>query len=517
MTDSRSRTKCGAALALALGLAVCARAQVVEFKLDGSPEGRVGGRKMSARLGPKAKYVKSVEGRGVEPTVQAPAVIVPVPDDLWKPSGALAFRFRPSRTVRLHDRPFPSVVLANCPVFQLVVQEHRKHARLAVTAFHGGAKPKTKTERRQIAWATRGALNWSHLKAGQWYHLVFTWHAAKGRMDVYLNGEIQQELRLRRRWPPWTPPAKPKGELELGGVMGQGPAAARFAVDSVQLFEDFMDEKGVAAILKGRPNFALAGEGRWDLPGSIDLKRYKLTPVYEADFTKPLNWIDEEDLFDGDKRVRLPKGKDWVLENYQRRCVAYTEKGRCVVRAKDKKQLSHMVLWNTREFPKDFLLEFGFSPKDSRVGLTIIFFATRNLKGGSPFDLWVKKRAGSFRTYHSGELNGYHTSYWACNPFDGGILRRSANLRKNMGFAMPAAGIDRIGGMGPGPHHVRLLKVGSRIRLETRGRMALSFDDDGKTYGKAWTHPGWIGLRAMAHSVQVAYTSFKVWKVEPKP
>ena len=175
----------------------------------------------------------------------------------------------------------------------------------------------------------------------------------------------------------------------------------------------------------------------------------------------------------------------------------------------------HHVLWSTRRFPKSFLLEFGVSPINANIGLTIVFFATRSLEGGSPFDLGLPKRAGNFRTYHSGALNGYHCSYWATNPADGGILRRTTNLRKNCGFAMPAAGIDRIGGEGPGPHRVRILKVAGKIRAETRGKLALIFDDDGKTYGPVWKD-GWIGLRQMGHSEQVSYTHFKVWKVEAK-
>jgi hypothetical protein len=80
---------------------------------------------------------------------------------------------------------------------------------------------------------------------------------------------------------------------------------------------------------------------------------------------------------------------------------------------------------------------------------------------------------------------------------------------------MPCVGIDRIGGEGPGPHRVRVLKVGNRIQIETRGRIAVDYTDDGKTYGPV-LKDGFIGLRQMAHSRQVSYTHFKVWKVDPK-
>jgi len=502
---------CGPAAALAMGLAACAFGQVLEFNLDGSAGGRAGGKALNARLGQGVKFVKSVEGQGVEPTVQAPAVIIPVPDDVWKPAGTLAFMMRLSRTIRF-DQARPSMPLVNCPMFELTVTEDRKHVVLGATMFRAGEAPGTREERRRIAAATTGRLFWSHLKGGKWYHFAFTWDAAKGRMDTYLNGSIQQEMRLRRHWLSWTPPANPNGPLEIGGVLGEGERACRFAIDSVRLYPKFMNETEMAATLKGRPGFALAGEGRWDIEGPLDLKPYKLTLVYETDFSKTLNYIHEDELFEGKKRVRLPEGKDWVLEG---RGKAWTEKGTCIVKSTDEERPGHLVLWNTRLFPESFLLEFGMSPKDSRAGLAIIFFATRNLQGGSPFDLGLPKRAGSFRTYHSGALNGYHASYWATNAFDGGILRRTTNLRKNAGFFMPCAGIDRIGGAGPGPHKVRLLKVGNRIRIETRGRMALVFDDDGNTYGPVWKD-GWIGLRQMGHSRQVTYTHFKVWKVQAR-
>jgi len=502
------------AVLLALGLtgaasqqqAGSALGQTLEFKLDGSPQGRAGAEEVMGRLGPGARFVKSVEGQGVEPGREGPALIIPVPDALWRPSGTLAFRLRPSRTLRIRKDGQLEMVLVACPLFELVLIEHKGHVILRATLAQDG----TETDKPTLQAARVGSLYWSHLKGGKWYHFAITWDAAAGRLDAYLNGSIQQEMRLSRRWHPWRPPSNPSGNLQIGGAFGEGQAKARIAVDSVQLYPAFMDGAGVNATLNGRSNFALTNEGRWDHQGSLALNLYKLTLVYETDFDKPLNWIHEDGLFEGDKRVRLPEGKDWVLEGTGGGKV-WTENGRCVVLTNGK----HQVLWNTRVFPENFLLEFGMSPEDSRVGLTIVFFAVRNLAGGSPFDLGVPKRDGVFRNYHSGALDCYHCSSWACTPADGGILRRTTNLRKNCGFFMPASGIDRIGGAGPGPHRVRVLKVGGKIRVETRGKLALAFDDDGKTYGPVWKD-GYIGLRQMGHSQHVSYTHFKVWKVEPR-
>jgi len=83
-----------------------------------------------------------------------------------------------------------------------------------------------------------------------------------------------------------------------------------------------------------------------------------------------------------------------------------------------------------------------------------------------------------FPNYHTGALNNYHISYWAGT-------RGSANLRKNHGSMLAAVGNDVIAGQTPGPHRVRLLKTGGKVRLEARGKRALSYDDPGKE--SVWT------------------------------
>ena len=501
------------ALVAVVALAGPAAAEDLILDIGKGLQTRAAGQVVKAALGPGATLVDSPQGRYAAPGKQGPTLILPVPDKLWKPAGTLAFRMRLSRTMRFNPKKGRLLAeLVKCPLFTLKLAEWRKHVILFTQMAFAG-KP-TKANRR----AVNGRLYWSHLKGGKWYNFAFTWNAKTGRIDVYLNGAIQQEIRLGRLWQKWPPPENPSGPLQLGGVIAPGtPKEVKIDIANVRLYDRFMNGKQMAAALEGLPNFPLTGEGLWDLPGSLDLKPYKLSLVYQADFSKPLSVIAEDKLFKDGKRTPPPKGVQWVLDGPGR---AWTEKGRCIVRSdKLKKGSPHLVLWNTREFPKNFLLEFGMSPINSRIGLTIIFFNARGPKGESPFDPIMPRRNGLFRTYHHAPFNCYHLSYWATNPGspeDGGILRRTTNLRKNSGFFMPAAGIDRIGGAGPGPHTVRLLKVGNKIRMETRGRMALSFDDDGKTYGPVWDHPGWIGLRQMGHTRQVTYTSFKVWKAEKK-
>jgi len=471
-----------------------AMSQPIAFELDGALKSSTGS---EARLGPGASLVPSAEGQGAEPGPQGPALVVPAAP-LAPEAGTLCFRFRLSRDVRFQAGQPLSVVLARSPLFTLALTETAKHPVLALQmASREGYAPK-------------GNLLLGFFQGGQWYHLSLAWDAAQGRLETYINGVSQGEMRLADSGKTWLPAAA-AGDLELGGASGEGARALSVAVDAVRFYPAFLSEAQLAeSELKGRRIEPLRGEGLTRYQGSLDLSPFKLTPIYDADFSKPLNVVAEDSLFEGGKRVRQPQGAEWVLEGQGR---AWTEEGRLrVVSGNPKKD--HLVLWNTRVFPESFLLEFVLTPRNTGNGLNIVFFSARGDDGGSVFDLAQPRRDGVFKEYHSGRLNCYHISYWACSGAQGGTPRGNANLRKNAGFFLPACGVDLIAGHGPGPHTVRILKDGPRIRLETNGRLALVFDDDGKTYGPVWKD-GLIGLRQMAHTEDCSYSSFKVWKLEP--
>jgi len=241
-----------------------------------------------------------------------------------------------------------------------------------------------------------------------------------------------------------------------------------------------------------------------DAAHGLDLSRLKLEPVYAADFSKPLKFVREADLFSGGKRMRLPDGVDWVLEG---KAGARVEDGRLILKIDP----DHLVFWNTREFPSNVLIQFDMSPADSNKGLNIIFFAARGRDGGSIFAPDQPKRDGVFKNYHSGALDCYHTSYWASNP--DGTARGTAHIRKNFGSNLVAMGRDFIVGQGAGPHRVRVLKLGNRITVEADGKIEVRWEDDGKTFGPVLQN-GWIGLRQMAHTGECRYTNFKVWAVK---
>ena len=238
----------------------------------------------------------------------------------------------------------------------------------------------------------------------------------------------------------------------------------------------------------------------------LQLSKYKLDLIYTADFSKPLDVIYENDLFEAGKRVRKPQNCEWVFEGKGK---PYTTDGELIVVNKG----SHVVLWNTRTFPEDFLLELTFSLENSNNGLAIIFFCTTGKSGGDIFDYDQPYRNGNFRTYTLGQLDCYHVSYWSGNPRkDGRIL---TNLRKNHGSNVVSNGPDLFSGKGPGPHTVRLLKVGNRIQVEEAGRTVVDYTDEGSINGKVYGE-GLIGLRTMEHSQKITYTDMKVYKVSRK-
>ena len=203
--------------------------------------------------------------------------------------------------------------------------------------------------------------------------------------------------------------------------------------------------------------------------------------------------------------------KDWHLEGGLRMSVVagnlLLENGANEQRPPDR--AGHMVCWLTHEVPADFLLEFTVCPENRRRGLAIVFFNARGLGGENVFKRPIKPRNGTFRQYHSGDINNYHVSYWS-----GG--RGTANIRKNKGFYLPAIGKDLVyTAPADAFQTIRIYKRGGRIRLTIDDVLALAYDDDGKTYGPVHTDSGWIGLRQMAHTQRCRYGYVRIYPLNP--
>ncbi len=205
--------------------------------------------------------------------------------------------------------------------------------------------------------------------------------------------------------------------------------------------------------------------------------------------------------------------KDWRLEGGLRMGVA---NGNLVLEStpgstKSEANANHLVCWLAKEVPADFLLEFTVRPENRKQGLNIVFFNARGLRGENIFDPALAPRDGLFKQYHSGDLNGYHISYWAAG-------RGTANLRKNRGFHLTAEGEDLVTEGPAGAFQtVRIYKRGGKIRCTVDDVVSVAYDDDGTTFGQVWTHSGWIGLRQMGHTVRCEYGHLNVWPLVDLP
>ncbi len=198
--------------------------------------------------------------------------------------------------------------------------------------------------------------------------------------------------------------------------------------------------------------------------------------------------------------------QDWSLEGGQSMLI---EEGKLVLKSVGKNTKpakgNHLVAWLKKPIPEDFYLEFDFKPKNKQQGLAIVFFSTRGIHGEAIDDPQLATRDGTFKQYHSGDLNGYHLSYWSGD-------RHASNLRKNKGFALLGSGSDPISNdQTDNFHRVGIYKKSGIIRYYVDGQPALEHIDDGTSNGPIWNHEGWIGLRQMDHTHWAQYERLSVY------
>lgn len=253
----------------------------------------------------------------------------------------------------------------------------------------------------------------------------------------------------------------------------------------------------------------------------IDLSGYKLKKVYTNDFQKPQKIAFEKDFIkqsgsDGAwTRTGKPDAKaEWIAEGrggvevrsgkLRASPLPFDENGNQI----SGQPRSHLVIWNKRVFPADFLLEFEMSPNSSTSGLTIVFFCATGKNGEDIFDLSLPPRQADYKLYHSGAIANYSDSYWSRNTETESLTNR---MRKNPGFKLVAEGKSLTLGATDVTHHVRILKVGAHIEMEINGKVIFKWDDAEKPLGA-----GRIGLRSMEGVSLVTYDNFKVWKVTGK-
>jgi hypothetical protein len=353
----------------------------------------------------------------------------------------------------------------------------------------------------------------SRLAVNQRYFLVVNWASDRAEVSVNLQGTPQGDLgHWRGGGDPVT--IARTGDLVLGQALHhEGKMVADLVFRDVAIHEARIDDAAAAAMAAGRGLVPLNGEARTIHVGGLDLDGLRLQPLHEARLDAGARIVRETELLDGDgQRVRLPPADaEWILEGDHVTAEPVVDGLRLTTARPDDGQAGAWVLWLNREIPADCLIEYDFTPEADTQGLNIVFFAARNPRGETIFDLDLPVRHGSFRDYIVGAIDSYHISPWAT---DGTTMRRTANMRKNTGFMLVAVGNDLLAGTGENPKRIRVLHLAGNTTLEANGIVALVHHDDGIAHGPR-LGSGLVGIRFMAHTRSATLHRLRIQAVAP--
>lgn len=180
-------------------------------------------------------------------------------------------------------------------------------------------------------------------------------------------------------------------------------------------------------------------------------------------------------------------------------------------------QQANFVLWCPRDFPDHIRISWEFHPL-REPGLCILFFAARGRQGEDLFDPGLAPRAGIYDSYHSGDINALHMSYFRRkHPRERAFC--TCNLRKSRGFHLVAQGADPIPTVADAlpPYFLTLWKSGPRVAFSIRQAdeeiVVVDWTDDATAYGPV-LGGGKIGFRQMAPLVG-EYANFTVSRIHP--
>jgi hypothetical protein len=175
-------------------------------------------------------------------------------------------------------------------------------------------------------------------------------------------------------------------------------------------------------------------------------------------------------------------------------------------------QKANFVHWCPEDLPADIAVSWDFWPI-REPGLGILFFAAIGIKGQDLFDPGLAPRTGEYNTYHHGDINAFHISYFRRkHPRERAF--HTCNLRKSYGFHMVAQGADPLPSVQDAqpPYHIQLIKCGPEVAFHIDDLPLLRFVDDGQTYGPP-LGGGKIGFRQMAPLI-AEYANLQVHAVE---
>jgi hypothetical protein len=174
-------------------------------------------------------------------------------------------------------------------------------------------------------------------------------------------------------------------------------------------------------------------------------------------------------------------------------------------------QKANFVYWCPEDLPADISVSWEVWPI-REPGLCILFFSATGIHGEDLFDPGLAPRTGEYRTYHHGEINAFHISYFRRkHPRERAF--QTCNLRKSYGFHMVAQGADPIPSVADAmpPYRCQLIKCGPEIAFAINDLVVLRWADDGTTYGPI-LQGGKIGFRQMAPLI-AEYANLEVYAV----
>jgi hypothetical protein len=317
------------------------------------------------------------------------------------------------------------------------------------------------------------------LPGPQWLHICFTWDAADGLLQGYINGSPTRMPGTRL--PAWTVSEAPR----LAVHAGEWPVAEMRIFDRV--VEHAEAEAMVPPLYRGSLDSLLGQQARGEFqPGPPDS-----TPTYTNDFTGA-------DAIAG-----------WHMEGGG---TATCDDGWLWLRPQPASEDSadgagDFVFWCDADVPDDFLLTFEAQIL-SEHGLCITFFCAAGNFGEDVLDPSLAPRNGGFGQYTNGDIDCYHVSWHANTPRVPG--RGTSNLRKNAGFFLVDQGPPGVPAGSEQVHQVAICKRGQTIEVGVDGRRLIRWSDDAEYYGPVlgagrigfrqmrWTHARYRALRVCA-------------------
>ncbi|MFP4107393.1 MAG: DUF1961 family protein [Phycisphaerae bacterium] len=161
-------------------------------------------------------------------------------------------------------------------------------------------------------------------------------------------------------------------------------------------------------------------------------------------------------------------------------------------------QAANYLFWCPEKFPADIAIEWDFRPI-REPGLAMMWFCANGKEGKDLFDPSLAERTGEYRQYHSGDINGYHASYFRRKNVKHERTFHTANLRKSYGFHLVTQGADPIPSVIDilDSYHLQIIKCGPHIRFSVNDLTLYEWVDEGGATGPVHGE-GYIGFRQMA-------------------